>query len=188
MKRPARWTRTSTTDPIRVDWLPAHLTAPGRLGITIAPGKRGLSFHGQGLWDRSLGQDLDELRRARVDVLVCLAEVHELAHIGIPHLPDVATLRGFDVRRFPIRDLDVPRQPTALRRLLATIHDDLGSGRSVVVHCVGGLGRSGVVVGCWLVSSGLDPLTALGALRSTRGPRCPETPAQIAYISAFSTA
>ena len=34
-------TQTSTTDPIRVDFVPADVTGlPGRIGMTFAPGKK----------------------------------------------------------------------------------------------------------------------------------------------------
>ena len=46
--------RTSASDPIRVDWLPLD-DEPGRLGITLLPGKR------VDTWDRDLDADLDVL-------------------------------------------------------------------------------------------------------------------------------
>ena len=45
-------------------------------------------------------------------------------------------------RRLPIRDFGVPTHEE-LRRILNTIDDALGYGRTVFVHCRGGIGRTG---------------------------------------------
>ena len=52
-------------------------------------------------------------------------------------------------RRLPIRDFGVPTHEE-LRRILNTIDDALGYGRTVFVHCRGGIGRTGTVLGAWL--------------------------------------
>ena len=59
-------------------------------------------------------------------------------------------------------------------------------GRRVYVHCWGGLGRTGVVIGCWLVrhghASGKNVEKVLDGLRvgdrETGGRASPQTPAQ----------
>ena len=63
-------------------------------------------------------------------------------HLGIA--PD--SLR---YRRFPIRDMDVPT-PKRLAEVLAALADSAASGRRAAVHCWGGIGRTGTVVGCYL--------------------------------------
>lgn len=52
-------------------------------------------------------------------------------------------------RRLPIRDFGVPTREE-LHRILNTIDDALGYGRTVFVHCRGGIGRTGTVLGAWL--------------------------------------
>lgn len=177
--------RTSKTDPIRVDWLPYHLTAPGRLGLTIAPGKHGRSMEGH-VWARDLRVDMERLRgHERADLLVPLVEDVELATYGIRDLVREARRVELDVWRFPIRDLGTPSiAPT--RILVARLHDEVSDGRRVVVHCIGGLGRSGTVAGCFLVAGGTPAPVALQILAATRGPRCPETRGQIDFVCRFS--
>jgi protein-tyrosine phosphatase len=55
----------------------------------------------------------------------------------------------------------------------------------VVVHCVGGLGRSGMTVACWLVAEGLPAAAAIAEVRRVRSPRAVETDAQAEFVAAF---
>jgi protein-tyrosine phosphatase len=64
------------------------------------------------------------------------------------------------------------------------IIEDAESGRNVVIHCIGGLGRTGTVAGCVLVELGLTSAQALEVLHALRGPHCPETRAQERFIAA----
>ena len=53
--------RTSETHPLRLDVLPSGLLpAPGRLGLTFAPGKKAPGL--DGFWRRDLRMDLRRLR------------------------------------------------------------------------------------------------------------------------------
>ena len=80
----------------------------GRLGLTLAPGKKGPSYYG-GYWDRDLETDLHVLRdEIGVDVLVTLMEQDEMAAAQIPDLLQRAEARGFRVMHFPIEDTRAP--------------------------------------------------------------------------------
>lgn len=86
-------------------------------------------------------------------------------------------------RRMPIPDFDVPA-PQTMQRILDLIDYRLLKGDVAYVHCQAGLGRTGTVVGCYLVRQGLSGQAALqeiGRLRQiTSFPRSrsPETRAQ----------
>lgn len=76
--------------------------------------------------------------------------------------------------RMPIRDFSVPT-PDDLVATLDTIDTELGTGGIVYVHCWAGCGRTGVVVGSWLVRHGLAPQAALERIAEARGLGCPQT-------------
>ena len=68
--------------------------------------------------------------------------------------------------------------------------DDRGvahCGDPVYVHCYGGIGRTGTVVGCWLIEQGAagdDPIATIAELRANirfRRPS-PETREQVAFV------
>ena len=90
----------------------------------------------------------------------------------------------------PVRDMSVPRSPGQMTAILDAIDSALDAGNTVYVHCWGGTGRTGTVVGCWLVRHGLTGDEALaqiaewwkGVEKSWRVPRSPETSQQREYV------
>jgi protein-tyrosine phosphatase len=74
----------------------------------------------------------------------------------------------------PIRDFSVPTR-RELIAILDEIDVELEAGGVVYVHCWAGCGRTGVVVGAWLVRHGVDPGDALQRVADARGLGCPQT-------------
>jgi hypothetical protein len=95
---------------------------------------------------------------------------------------------AFVVRR-PIVDLGVPSVDEMVE-ILDTVDGLLGDGRTVYVHCWGGIGRTGMVVACWLVRHELaHPADVLGVLARLRRQdrraghlRSPQTDEQRAFV------
>ena len=95
----------------------------------------------------------------------------------------------------PIVDVDIPTVDEMIATLDA-IDDHLRGGGNVYAHCWGGKGRTGTVVGCWLVRHGYvppddpdDPDGVLSVLDGLRGgdsgaghQPSPDTPDQEAFI------
>jgi hypothetical protein len=94
-----------------------------------------------------------------------------------------------DYQRLTIRDKGLPSQAEMVV-LLDAIDTALDAGRRVYLHCWGGIGRTGMTVGCWLVRHGLTGGQALIRLnelyrtaeQSWFHPYSPETDAQVKFI------
>lgn len=92
--------------------------------------------------------------------------------------------------RLPIQDQSVPTIE-AMREILNTIDAAIADGRQVYVHCWGGIGRTGTVVGCYLVrhrlAVGSEALDRIRALRHTDSDtrRSPENAEQDAFVLAW---
>lgn len=93
--------------------------------------------------------------------------------------------------RLPVRDVDIPTS-WQMRAILSAIRLALAEGETVYVHCWGGVGRTGTVVGCLLVEDGIpvgDVLDLLARLRrdTQRAHRTsPETHEQRTFIEHWS--
>jgi ADP-ribosyl-[dinitrogen reductase] hydrolase len=173
--------KTSTSDPIRVDFLPADACAlPGRLGLTLAPGKK------HGVWARDLEADLERLRDSfGTTVLVSLVGDAELAELGIADLAWVARTRRIRTRQLPVVDGSVPESMQDVLRLVRQAIGLLEAGESVVVHCRGGLGRSGLFASCCLVALGHEPAGAIRVVRAAR-PGAVENLMQERFVEQFA--
>lgn len=140
---------------------------PGRLGFCPAPGRWRLDecF----ATEAEIDADLGRLRRVcGARALVTLLERDEMAKIGLLDLLERARRAGLESLWLPVPDGAPPPDLEEAARLVAGILERLASGRTVIVHCHAGIGRSGVVVACALVAAGLAPDRALEAVRAAR--------------------
>ncbi len=162
--------------PLRVDWIEAPLSAPGRLGLSILPGRRDMG--------RVLDDDLASLKRAGVTDVVVLVTDDELKDYGVPGLRNALEAAGFGVIRTPIPDQGVG-DPGEVGDLVAWIDWRLHEQARVLIHCLGGVGRSGMVAACVLRQRGLSADEAIAEVRRARSPRAVETSAQDAFVRLF---
>jgi hypothetical protein len=108
-----------------------------------------------------------------------------------PILENEAKIHGMEVHhlRFPFPDFGVPSQYLMVAALDA-VDAAVAEKRKVYIHCVGGIGRTGLAVGCYLVRHGMEPGEALRHLRelyqasmqSLIVSRTPETDEQVRFI------
>jgi len=103
----------------------------------------------------------------------------------VDHLADT----DLTLHRFPIRDVSVPSSPSQMAEILDTIDSEIQRGGTVYLHCWGGVGRTGITVGCWLVRHGYSGPSALERVQElwsgcpkSEWLRSPETAEQRDYI------
>jgi len=97
-------------------------------------------------------------------------------------------LRKYKLQRahLPVADFTAPTLEQ-VEQALAIIDDFLGHGLPVAVHCGAGLGRTGTILACYLVSQGSSAKDAIEQVR-TRRPGSIETPEQVAVIEVYEQA
>ena len=88
---------------------------------------------------------------------------------------------------FPIPDRQVPDSETKLAKVLEKLDKELGSGKNVVLHRRQGIGRSGLVAACLLVTKGLETRSAIKRLSAARGAPVPETAEQRRWIDHYAS-
>lgn len=150
----------------------------------------------------SRSQKIDLLLRAGVRTFIDLTESGELSPYA-PHLTAHVARQGIDEEHqepveyysFPIPDRCLPRSVGYVRQILDVLKDNAQRGRITAVHCRGGIGRTGLVVGCWLVESGVveSGAAALQFIaeewksveKCRRFPQSPETGGQCEFVLNF---
>ncbi len=150
-----------------------------------------------------------EIARAKILGLVDLG-VRTFIDLTSPHdgltpyetlLPALGQETGTTLRRISlsIPDMSVPASEQEMAAIMAAIRDAIASAPAVYIHCWGGIGRTGTVVGCWLRESGITPDEALQQVQhlySTHMPKCkdprypqsPQTPKQRDYVRTWQSA
>ena len=64
--------------------------------------------------------------------------------------------------------------------------EKIAAGKRVMIHCVGGLGRSGLLAASYLIRHGHKPADAIALVRQARGERAVETKIQEDFVMNFS--
>jgi protein-tyrosine phosphatase len=186
---PADGSRDGDLDPpLRIDWLEAvefRDARPGRLGLTFMPGKRGPSLRYPGrVYRRELTRDLATLRLNGVQALVLLVEDDELARWGDPAIVERGRDANVRIVRRPIPDGAAPGSDEEMDALVGEI-DAARERADAAVACMGGVGRTGTVAACALVSAGHSASDAIARVRAVRHPTAVETPGQVAFVQGY---
>lgn len=114
---------------------------------------------------------LEELLNKDVRAILNLMEESEMAYFFSyqSYFGEQLKSKGhnFTFKHLSIRDLDVPTAEQMVT-ILNQIDEWLAAGLNPYVHCWGGHGRSGTVVGCWLVRHGIPAKQALQLIQEWR--------------------
>ena len=169
----------------------SYVVVPGRLLAGLYPAS-----------DQA-AETTEKLRRlltVGVSHVVNLTEAHEANNQGVrlvnyeSELTALAAGEGREIvcRRFQILDLGVPTVD-GMTAILDDIDSAVAAGRKVYLHCWGGRGRTGTLVGCYLARHGLavgdEALAMVRYLRRTDGKahtESPETDAQKGFVRRWS--
>ncbi len=129
-----------------------------------------------------LEDEIRGLTHAGVSVIVSLLEASEVYELGLSEEESVCASLGVSFRSYPIPDRGIPPDFASLAALLADLREDLRRGHGVAVHCRAGIGRSGLVAGCVLVSAGVRPDDAFTEISAARGIVVPDTEVQMDWL------
>ena len=116
---------------------------------------RGLIATKLRFWNTT-GSKVSSLIDAGVSTIVDLTEEHERPHyVDQLYLEGNLRCKSIKYRRFAIVDRSVPSKKV-MKEILDFIETEITEGRVVYLHCFRGLGRTGTVVGCYLIRNGAD--------------------------------
>ncbi len=150
----------------------------------VVPGKMLAGEYPINIEKRSSRKKMAALIDAGTDVFIDLTEEGEYGLRS--YQPLIQSARH---HRLSIHDASTPSSTAFTSKILNTIDESLSDGKGVYVHCFGGIGRTGLVVGCWLARHGDSGEAALDRLQElwkdnpkSKYQSSPETPSQKEYI------
>ncbi len=131
-----------------------------------------------------LEQDIAHLKSTGIDLIVSLLEDAEAHNLNLQAEATACQSHGLHYSHFPIADFGTP-DSTLLGNFVEHLHRQISNGCNAVIHCRGGIGRSGLLCCCILIKHGLSAKDAIAMVSLQRGCSVPETPQQIACISNY---
>ncbi len=133
----------------------------------------------------TLQAGLQQLKNDSIDKILCLMEESESNTLGLQQQKSLTEAAGMEFERFPITDFSVPDfldLQIQITRNLNYLH----SGKNLLVHCKGGIGRTGLICCCLMLSTGISVPEAISVVTRQRGEQVPETPEQIDMLIRYA--
>ena len=123
-----------------------------------------------GPWERDLAVDVRAVRDWGASAVVTLVQPEELAFLEVEGLGAAVREQGMEWLHLPIPDGGVPDDAfeTAWWSVGPRLRKKLTDGGRVLLHCRGGLGRTGVIAARLLVEAGVAPQEAIDMVRAAR--------------------
>ncbi|MEL6374307.1 MAG: protein-tyrosine phosphatase family protein [Pseudomonadota bacterium] len=164
---------TPNIERYEVDLAP-QVAAPGRLSVMPAP--RSPALDG---WARALAQ-------VGVTDVACLLDTADRNAFGLGREPEHLAAHGVRFHAYGIDDFGLPTDDATFASLIRALAQRLHAGGHVAVHCLAGIGRSGMTAGCTMKTVGFTADEAIARLSRARGCPVPDTAAQADYIRDFT--
>ena len=182
-----RTPHTSLTHPLRIDdvIIPG---VPGIIGITLCPGKV-QSGAISGSWERDLAIDIQAVKSWGATAWLNLQTITEMLDLKVEDLEEAVKGSGIRYYRLPIEDGGIPDSTfeKSWETAGAQLREELLRGGKILIHCKGGMGRSGMIAARLIVELGAAMSEeAIRWVRVSR-PGAIETRAQERYVLAGKT-
>lgn len=162
----------------------------GGLYLSQCPGKNLPRGRDGKPYSRDLATDLRHFQSCGVSTVVCLLNQYELRTLGVDlrQYQTICGSLGLTLVEYPMVEMAAPEDlHTFESQVAARIAEGMVAGQSFLVHCRGGIGRSGLVAACVLLKLAVvpTPKAAISYTRAHRDPRCVESRKQEDFISLY---
>jgi protein-tyrosine phosphatase len=129
-----------------------------------------------------LEDEVRSLKESGVEVVISLLEREEMVELDILKEESHCLAVGISFLSFPITDRSVPTSKEEAFQFAQSIFDLLEAGKSVVIHCRAGIGRSALVAASVLAIGGSPIEGAFERIESARGCLVPDTNEQREWV------
>ena len=135
---------------------------------------------------RDLATDIKTIQDLNIVIVLSLLEEHELSHLGVKSLLKELSVKNIQWMRFEIENFGVPKfsQYALLNQNINTVSNDIINGKNILIHCMAGLGRTGMIAALILIKLGIDINQSIKLIRNIR-PGSIETEEQEKFVRNF---
>lgn len=133
-----------------------------------------------------LEDEISGLKDSGVDTVVSLLENEEISELEIVEEAALCQAHGISYLSFPVCDRGVPASKRGALNFASRLILLLREGKSVVIHCRQGVGRSSLLAACVLVLSGIPVDEAFLRIEKARGCSVPDTTEQRMWVARFA--
>lgn len=132
----------------------------GSLIFTPCPGTKGID----------LQTSIDQLKQAGAKAVITLMPDEEMARFGVANLPLVCKERDLEWFHFPVEDDSAPAVgfQHAWSKNKQHIYSILDQNGTLVIHCKGGSGRTGLIAAIILLERGIAFEQTIAMVQSLR--------------------
>jgi len=152
------------TKPLHIDFVITPYL--GKLAMSACPG---LSF-GKNTYRSTLEDDVSTIHRLGILTVISLMETQELKRVGAKSISHYLGRRNIAWHQLQVSQSGTPNISTIhqWRRMAKPLINTLATGGNVLIHCLEGKGRTGVMTACLLKILGMSGETAIAHVRRAR--------------------
>lgn len=162
-----------SSNALRIDFIKGE---GAFIGMTILPGRKDRG--------RNLQVDIDKIKEEGINNVLCLIATEEFEKYGVSDLLASYKANGIEAKHVNIVDQGIPTKEE-MKTVTAWIHQK--EKEKVLIHCVGGLGRTGTVAACYLKEYlHLSAKDAINKIREVRSSRAVESDAQEKFVEDYN--
>jgi protein-tyrosine phosphatase/nicotinamidase-related amidase len=166
---------------LRIDYIRGQGKKPkgeSLIGMTILPGRKDRG--------RDLEKDIASIREQNISAVVTLLSEAEFVEYGVQELRDAYKNAGIELMYQPVADQSTTTT-SEMKKITSFIDAQVNANKKVLVHCVGGLGRTGTAVACYLKEyAGLNTSDAIEMVRESRSRRAIENERQENFVTIYN--
>tara|TARA_B100000767_G_C19712801_1_gene513549 strand:- start:601 stop:1095 length:495 start_codon:yes stop_codon:yes gene_type:complete len=145
--------------------------------FTPCPGTKGVDIH----------SSVSQLKAAGAEAIISVMYDSELVMLSANSLQSACSKSGINWFQLPVLDDAAPNNDfeTAFSHHLKEIINILTNQGTVAVHCKGGSGRTGLVIGLLMIALGFNKQDVINQVQKIR-PKALINPLQLSYFNTFT--
>eukprot|EP01124_Arcella_intermedia_P032125 TRINITY_DN7429_c1_g1_i1.p1 TRINITY_DN7429_c1_g1~~TRINITY_DN7429_c1_g1_i1.p1 ORF type:complete len:470 (+),score=99.03 TRINITY_DN7429_c1_g1_i1:493-1902(+) len=178
-----RGKKTSLSHPYVINFID-KTTCPAlnqaRIGMSMCPGRV------WGEWDRDIDIDISVILSHKIQVVCSIITNTELSQMNRPDFYQRIRLAGMESVDFSIHDKWLPNSVDNFIKIVDVIVEHIRRGKTILVHCNGGKGRTGLVVVACLMILGYPVDQSIQIIRTARSGML-RNPAQEVFLHALKS-